>query len=128
MMDVFYILKNRTGIELEDPFVSNLHRYLVMEADFESAEDVLRQAAHHQNIYQTYTDNSKYTPIWKQIMGTSVDGELPSARGGHQMCIDTQDRKIYILGGWDGHQDLSDFWCYDMKRETWELISSDTQM
>jgi len=35
-------------------------------------------------------------------------------RGGHQMCIDTVRRRIYLYGGWDGFNDLADLWAYDL--------------
>jgi hypothetical protein len=127
MMDVFHILKNRTGVELEHPLISDLHRHLVINADFTAAEKVL-QTAYQRNVYKPYLDSVKYTPIWRQIQASNEDGEAPCARGGHQMCIDVQGRMIYILGGWDGKQDLSDFWSYDIRENRWSLLSMDTQM
>ncbi|KAI8639074.1 Muskelin N-terminus-domain-containing protein [Parasitella parasitica] len=127
MMDVFHILKNRTGVELEHPLVSDLHRCLVVDADFIAAEQVLH-TVYQRNMYKPYTDSVKYAPIWRQIQASNEDGEAPCARGGHQMCIDVQDRMIYILGGWDGKHDLSDFWCYDIRENRWSLLSIDTRM
>ena len=48
-------------------------------------------------------------------------------RGGHQMCIDTDSQCIYLLGGWDGNEDLADFWMFNIHNETWKLLSSDTE-
>lgn len=127
MMDVFHILKNRTGVELEHPLISELHGHLVIHANFSSAEKILQQA-HQNNIYTPYSESATYTPHWRQIHATSEDGDAPSARGGHQMCIDEEDRMIYVLGGWDGKQDLSDFWCFDIRENRWHLLSSDTQL
>jgi hypothetical protein len=127
MMDVFYILKNRTGIELEHPLLSELHRHLVLDANFSAAENVLQQA-HQRNIYKPYTESTQYTPIWRQIQAQSEDGEAPSARGGHQMCIDIEGRMIYVLGGWDGKRDLSDFWRFDIRTSKWRILSMDTQL
>lgn len=123
MMDVFYILKNKTGVELEHPLLSDLHKHLVMDADFSAAETVLQQA-HLRNIYKPYSESAKYTPFWKQI---ELD-DSPSARGGHQMCIDVDDRMIYVLGGWNGKKDLADFWCFDINENRWHLLSLDTQL
>ncbi|KAL9540450.1 hypothetical protein MBANPS3_009668 [Mucor bainieri] len=127
MMDVFHILKNRTGVELEHPLISELHRHLVVDANFTAAEKVL-DTAYQRNMYHPYSDSVTYTPTWRQIQASDDDGEAPCARGGHQMCIDVQDRMIYILGGWDGRRDLSDFWCYDIRENRWALLSTDTQM
>ncbi|CEP17136.1 hypothetical protein [Parasitella parasitica] len=127
MMDVFHILRNRTGVELEHPLISDLHRCLVVDANFTAAEQVLH-TVYQRNMYKPYSDSVKYTPIWKQIQASNEDGEAPCARGGHQMCIDVQDRMIYILGGWDGKQDLSDFWCYNILENRWSLLSIDTRI
>lgn len=47
-------------------------------------------------------------------------------RGGHQMCIDSELGKIYMFGGWDGIQNLSDFWEYDENTNQWTCLSTDT--
>ena len=48
-------------------------------------------------------------------------------RGGHQMCIDTDSQLIYLFGGWDGNEDLADFWMFNICNKTWQLLSSDTE-
>lgn len=48
-------------------------------------------------------------------------------RGGHQMCIDEENQIIFLLGGWDGTKDLSDFWVYNIQIERWHCISEDTK-
>ncbi|GAA5807665.1 hypothetical protein MFLAVUS_001036 [Mucor flavus] len=123
MMDVFHILKTKTGVELEHPLLSDLHNHLVIDANFGAAEQVLNQA-HKREIYKPYSESSPYTPFWKQI----ETDDSPSARGGHQMCINVQDRLIYVFGGWDGKRDLADFWCFDIEEGKWHLISLDTQL
>ncbi|KAI9473714.1 MAG: Muskelin N-terminus-domain-containing protein [Benjaminiella poitrasii] len=134
MMDVFHFLKNRTGVELEHPLVSALYRYLVVEGNYNAAEQVILQAYKRNNIYQQHAESSEYKPKWRQLRPTiakkadgSAPDELPCARGGHQMCIDIHDRKIYLFGGWDGTRDLSDFWYYDIVQNEWYLISMDTE-
>ena len=42
------------------------------------------------------------------------------------MCIDTESSVIYLLGGWDGIHDLSDFWAYHCNRGQWECLSLET--
>ncbi|KAI8047936.1 Muskelin N-terminus-domain-containing protein [Thamnidium elegans] len=123
MMDVFHILKTKTGVELEHPLLSDLHNHLVIDANFGAAEQVLNQA-HKREIYKPYSESSPYTPFWKKI----ETDDSPSARGGHQMCINVQDRLIYVFGGWDGKRDLADFWCFDIEEGKWHLISLDTQL
>lgn len=123
MMDVFDMLKNRTGVELEHPLLSDLHKHLVMDANFSAAEQVLQQA-HKRDIYKPYSESSSYIPFWSQI----ETDDYPSARGGHQMCINVEDGMIYVFGGWDGKRDLADFWCFDMVEERWHMLSIDTQL
>ncbi|KAI8047413.1 Muskelin N-terminus-domain-containing protein [Gilbertella persicaria] len=128
MMDTFYFIKDKTGVELEHPLLSQLHQYLVVETDFEAAERVLQLAHHECEIYRTYSDNATYKPIWRQLKPQEKQAPVPMPRGGHQMCIDVDHQMIYILGGWDGKEDLSDFWSYDIQQNQWKLLSEDTQI
>lgn len=59
-------------------------------------------------------------------MAVDADGDTPIARGGHSMCIDTQDSVVYMFGGWDGQRNLDDFWSYDIKKDQWKLIQPAT--
>lgn len=43
-------------------------------------------------------------------------------RGGHQLIIDSKDNMIYLFGGWDGFEDLSDLWSYDIIKNEWNLM------
>ncbi|KAJ2383007.1 hypothetical protein GGI05_005462, partial [Coemansia sp. RSA 2603] len=51
----------------------------------------------------------------------------PPARGGHQMCIDNEDRLVYLYGGWDGSRNLDDFWVYSVDHARWTCISTNTR-
>ena len=129
-------------MELEDPLITNLHQALVLDGDFEEAEKVIVKAD-ERKIFQTIAAEAKYTPSWQRLFAsndgnygyncvqskhtlTAIDGDAPCARGGHQLCIDTDREKIYLFGGWDGKRELSDFWCYHIKEARWKLLSSDT--
>lgn len=48
-------------------------------------------------------------------------------RGGHQLVVDSEKRLIYLFGGWNGFQDLSDMWVYDMVKETWSLLCKNAE-
>jgi hypothetical protein len=50
----------------------------------------------------------------------------PSNRGGHAMTIDEENSKIYIFGGWNGAEDLDDFWMFDILKDEWKLITKST--
>jgi len=39
------------------------------------------------------------------------------------MALDPENGLIYLLGGWDGHKSLDDFWVYDLNAERWRVIS-----
>ena len=43
------------------------------------------------------------------------------------MCIDTERQMIYLMGGWDGNDDLADFWMFDINQQSWKMISRDTE-
>uniref|UniRef100_A0A8C7KLU0 Muskelin 1, intracellular mediator containing kelch motifs n=1 Tax=Oncorhynchus kisutch TaxID=8019 RepID=A0A8C7KLU0_ONCKI len=55
------------------------------------------------------------------------DDNRPGMRGGHQMVIDVQTETVYLFGGWDGTQDLADFWAYSVQENQWVCISRDTE-
>ena len=50
---------------------------------------------------------------WRKIVPTDAS-KAPRMRGGHQMCLDTERKRIYLFGGWDGHYDLDDLWVFDL--------------
>ncbi|KAG1459111.1 hypothetical protein G6F56_006236 [Rhizopus delemar] len=125
MMDIYYALQKKTQVEFEHPIISSLHQTLVVDGDFDKAEQMIRNAD-SSGVFQPYVQTSRYSPEWQRICALNDDGDVPSARGGHQMCIDPEHEKIYLIGGWDGKRDLSDFWCYDIKKQRWRLLSSNT--
>lgn len=63
--------------------------------------------------------------MWRTL---ASEKPQPGMRGGHQMCIDPLTETIYLLGGWDGNQDLSDLWAYHVPTKHWTLISRDTEL
>lgn len=42
------------------------------------------------------------------------------------MTLDEENSQIYIFGGWDGEEDLDDFWVFDIPTDEWKLISKST--
>ncbi|ORX89838.1 hypothetical protein K493DRAFT_64679 [Basidiobolus meristosporus CBS 931.73] len=123
--EAFTALQNTTGLLLEDPMLTNLHTNLVLNGNFQTAEKLVNQAA-TSRLFDDYISQCEYKPVWKRVIGTNKDGLSPCVRGGHQMCIDVQRSKIYLLGGWDGYKDLGDFWVFDISERTWSLINEDT--
>lgn len=49
-------------------------------------------------------------------------------RGGHQLIIDSANGIMYLYGGWDGFEDLSDLWSFDIKRNAWSLIHERSEL
>lgn len=128
MMDVYQTLLSNTRIELEHPMIGKLHQALVTEGNFELAQDIILEANKEKNLFESFVQEAKYVPSWFKISASNDDGDAPCARGGHQLCIDSEREKIYLLGGWDGKRELSDFWCYHIKENRWRLLSSDTTL
>ncbi|OAD75654.1 hypothetical protein PHYBLDRAFT_143898 [Phycomyces blakesleeanus NRRL 1555(-)] len=126
LMDVFHVLKSRTNVELEHPLLSELHQYLVQDGNFEAAEQILIQA-NSSNIFELFSTHADYRPTWKRINVTNQEKNIPCPRGGHQMCIDEKEGKIYLLGGWSGKCDMSDFWYYNIRENRWHLLSFNTK-
>ncbi|KAL0073983.1 Muskelin N-terminus-domain-containing protein [Phycomyces blakesleeanus] len=126
MMDIFRGLQERTGVKLEEPLLTRLHKVLVVDGDYETSENIIKDI-YQQGLFDEYANNTKYIPNWRRIYSSSTDSNnAPGPRGGHQMCIDIERGKVYLLGGWDGKQDLSDFWYFDIQKEKWNLLSPDT--
>ncbi|KAI9033534.1 Muskelin N-terminus-domain-containing protein [Phycomyces nitens] len=126
MMDVFHVLKNRTNVDLEHPLLSELHKYLVQDGNFEAAEQILMQA-NSNNIFEMFSTHTDYRPAWKNIKVANQEKNIPCPRGGHQMCIDEKEGKIYLLGGWSGKCDMADFWYYNIRENRWHLLSFNTK-
>ncbi|KAI9335165.1 Muskelin N-terminus-domain-containing protein [Zopfochytrium polystomum] len=141
-MDVFDVLQQRTQLQLEDPFLTELHKVLVMDGNFQKAEEMMEIALKNE-LFEEYVFNSAYNPIWKKItfrsgrfldwlvwsslIFRSTGVATPCVRGGHQLCIDVERSRIYLFGGWDGETELADFWFYDINSSEWNLISMDTK-
>ncbi|XP_039276619.1 muskelin [Nilaparvata lugens] len=121
--DAFSVLSRVSGIQLEDPMLTELHKILVEESDFNGAEQLVCQSV-NSGLFSAYISKQEYRAIWRPLQST---GPQPGMRGGHQMCIDPHSETIFLLGGWDGNQDLSDLWAYHVPSKQWRLISNDTE-
>lgn len=74
MMDVYQTLKNKTGIEIEHPSIAQLHQSLVVEGDFDRAEQIIKDA-NSNNSFSSFVINALYTPTWRKI-DASNDGKI----------------------------------------------------
>ncbi|KAA1472915.1 hypothetical protein DENSPDRAFT_839309 [Dentipellis sp. KUC8613] len=111
-----------TGVQVEHPLVTQLYESIVSNGSWSEAEDVLRTAA-SAGLFDAYLQSYQPHAIWRRLYGVDADGDAPSQRGGHTMCIDEDNGLIYLLGGWDGNKSLDDFWAYDIAADRWRLIS-----
>lgn len=126
-LDAFESLQKKTRVQLEHPLMTELYRTLVEKGDYGAAERFLEQSA-SQNLFQDYFTRQDYKASWNLICPDDVNTTLrPGMRGGHQMCIDPYTETIYLFGGWDGHQDLADFWSFHIPTSQWALISANTE-
>ncbi|GBG90104.1 hypothetical protein CBR_g50196 [Chara braunii] len=124
--DAFAALqKHKGGLQLEDELLAQLHNLLVLQGDDKATERVLRRAG-EDGLFEEYVLNSSYKPVWSRVVPEQTDCQRPGMRGGHQMCIDPEEGKIYLIGGWDGEKDLSDFWVFEIATSSWRLLSEDT--
>lgn len=75
----------------------------------------------------SYLANQDYKATWA-LQETVNSEKRPGMRGGHQLVIDSANCVMYLFGGWDGFEDLSDLWCYNIKRNSWTLIHERAEM
>ncbi|XP_071960685.1 muskelin-like [Antedon mediterranea] len=125
--EAFETLQKKTKICLEHPMLTELHTRLVLQGDFDVCETIMEEAS-KSNLFKYYISKQEYLPEWNPIsMLSSVeDDKRPGMRGGHQMCIDVVTETIYLYGGWDGSQDLADFWAYKVADGKWQCLSRNT--
>ena len=63
------------------------------------------------------TPGNKYHNIFFFLNLRHPNGQMYFAGGG----------TIYLFGGWDGKQDLANFWAYDIATNKWTLSSANTE-
>jgi muskelin len=125
----------------EHPLITNLFDTLVKRGAWEEAEAWLEQAAFGSGrcspsastsgapLFSEYLSRTLPKPTWEPIetQRTADGDDAPCGRGGHQMCLDSENGIAYLFGGWDGQRDLSDFWAYHINERRWRVISSDAK-
>jgi hypothetical protein len=116
---------SQAKIQIEHPLVTELHTSLVRHGDWSKAETLLQSIA-SASLFASFLDSCQPHSVWKRLLGTDRDGDVPSARGGHAMCIDHENSLLYVFGGWNGERSLDDFWVYDINGGTWRAISHAT--
>lgn len=120
----FRALQSRTGLRLEHPTVTKIYDSLL--SGQWSCLETLVQTSADEGLFDDFIRASDPTALWHRLNGANSDGDVPSPRGGHQMCIDAAEGIIYMFGGWDGKKNLDDLWAYSVAEERWKLLSSST--
>ncbi|ALC41608.1 muskelin, partial [Drosophila busckii] len=124
-MKAFDALQEQTQVRLEHTLISELHKYLVVDGDFEGAERFIADCI-DEGLMDDYLNKKDYKHTW-QIKYTLSDVK-PGNRGGHQLVVDAKKRLIYLYGGWDGYQDLSDLWLYNIELDEWTLLCERSEL
>ncbi|AFM97815.1 hypothetical protein EHEL_020590 [Encephalitozoon hellem ATCC 50504] len=113
--DVYEILEKRSSDKIEDEVVKHI-RKLLEDHRYEGVEEVLDRL--DPCVFQGFIDSSPYTLVWTEIPRAET---WPCERGGHQMI--EMDGCLYVYGGWNGVEELEDFWRY--KDGVWNEIKVD---
>ncbi|XP_058830933.1 muskelin isoform X1 [Topomyia yanbarensis] len=122
----FSALQEETGVRLEDEKMTELHEVLVSKGDFKKTEEMLVEFI-KTGLMDDYLSKQEYKPHWN-LQLTPEHEPRPGRRGGHQLIIDPLTSTIYLFGGWDGSEDLSDLWSYDVKNNRWALIHEKSEL
>ncbi|KAF7428082.1 hypothetical protein PC9H_007301 [Pleurotus ostreatus] len=125
LLTPFQHIIDSSRLQLEHPLVTKLHQALVLQGDWEEAETVLARLS-EEGLFESYIQSCHPYAEWIKIDGVNADGDKPSARGGHAMCMDSDNGVIYLFGGWDGEKSLDDFWAYDVAQNRWKVLSTST--
>ena len=112
-------------MRLEHPLVTQLHASVILQGNWPQAEHLLGQFS-SAGLFDSYLQSCQPYSTFKLLRGTDADGDVPSPRGGHAMCIDPANDHIYLHGGFDGEKCLDDFWMYDVKKDKWKVLSLGT--
>ena len=81
--------------------LTELHQNIVIDGNFDDAEKLLQKAC-TENLFDEYISDLPYKLKWSRILpkpnANGAATSAPSMRGGHQMCIDSEDGVIYLFG------------------------------
>eukprot|EP00730_Choanoeca_flexa_P008550 TRINITY_DN12503_c1_g2_i1.p1 TRINITY_DN12503_c1_g2~~TRINITY_DN12503_c1_g2_i1.p1 ORF type:complete len:727 (+),score=124.24 TRINITY_DN12503_c1_g2_i1:111-2291(+) len=123
MLSAYNSLADQSRVSLEDEKVARLSTAILEQGDMVAAEALLRQYV-AEGIFREYLERQPDVIHWTRLNADMAqDRPQPCARGGHQMCVDVEARMVYLVGGWNGEEDLGDFWRYCLTTERWTLLS-----
>ncbi|GAA97110.1 uncharacterized protein L969DRAFT_90539 [Mixia osmundae IAM 14324] len=130
LLPAFSALQEQTRLSFEHDLVTKLHTVLVRNGDFDDAEELLSQMAIQFQLFDDHIQKTAPTPLWTRLDDDpathSLDGDMPPARGGHQLVLCSETSQILLFGGWNGHQDLADLWSFSLVTKRWKQLSGNT--
>lgn len=111
---------------MKDNRVANLELHSqVVQGDFERTERFIAECI-DEGLMDEYLNKQDYKHDWHMKY---TESEIkPGNRGGHQLVVDAKKRLIYLYGGWDGYQDLSDLWAYNIELDEWTLLCDRSEL
>lgn len=121
----FDALQDQTNVQLEHPTIQELHNNLVTEGDFVKTEAQIERLI-DEGLMNEYLSRQAYSVSWKFL--NTEGNKWPGKRGGHQLVLDPKNQLIYLYGGWNGSEDLSDLWVFDIKCSQWTLIHENSEL
>lgn len=62
--------------------------------------------------------------MFVNLVSSRFGGSAAMQGSDHNVC---PAETVYLFGGWDGTQDLADFWAYSVLENQWACISRDTE-
>lgn len=93
LLSPYNIILSRSGTQLEHPLITELYNNIVLRGDWIESEKLLGNIS-TAGLFDQFLKSSRPVASWQEIRDTDANGEYPSARGGHAMCIDPQREYI----------------------------------
>lgn len=112
----FYALSEETNLQLEHPIFTKIRNFM-SDNKFEEAEIKMKEFCDQNPHFLKKT----FTATWNLIKNNK---SWPKARGAHASLID--DNKLYVHGGWDGHEESNEFLRYDISQNKWDNLEFET--
>lgn len=115
------------GLELEHSTITPL-REAIQRGDWSAAEATISEIA-QQGLFDDHIRLQTPQLSWKCLSGANTDTDTSPPRGriDHMMCIDPVTQRIFMLGGWNGQQNLRDLHVYSIRDDSWQLLSPDIE-
>ncbi|EJD52825.1 hypothetical protein AURDEDRAFT_181344 [Auricularia subglabra TFB-10046 SS5] len=115
------------GLELEHSTLSSL-REAIESGDWNAGETIISEAA-QQGLFDDHIHLQTPQLSWKCLIGANTDTTIypPCGRMDHLMCIDPVAQRIFMLGGWNGGENMRDLHVYSIRDDKWQLLSADIE-